>query len=760
MTINIKNNAQLFIDTERISISSVSPSVTYIKNKTKNILEISGKQECYPQVNTFLGATTKNVKFRADNGDCKLEYSVLTTSRGIILEATFQNMLDTPINLCEFLMFKSKENGLICEGNPKEWWMSSLPYCAKSGSLEDKLESANEILEKYWKAFGMPVPIKMSDAPLHCDGRWRSYTDYLTLYTQKGNVGMFVGPEGKPCADLIFHSFVDNGKVMLSILSDMTNIEVLPGQTRYAQSVAILFEPYQLATHTLLTHIAQTHGSRTHIPPVTGWCSWYDLFANITDETISKTTDAILSSDFSIEVIQVDDGFQKTVGDWSYNSKFPNGLESFVKKVKSNGVVPGIWLAPLAVHESTGIVDKNSHWFQHDKNGDLLGENNNWGSKGRWLDPTHPEAKEFIREIIRDFVGQGFKYFKIDFNSLNSEAYYFDKSKTRLEIYRDLYKLYREEIGEDSYLLSCSGLQRGTVGYVDASRIGPDTGFTWSADHNCTILEAIRTTGATAVVNGIFYANDPDVTYLRSVEPEKKSSYYDLSEDELITWHSFMGLLGGLVLISEPIEKKEVMEKKRMFDILCPPSKDKGISFDFGTSRNHTQFGTISQRSYGDFATILLWNDKEIPSDKKLSTTGLEMIEAPYYIWSFWDKKYMGLYKEEYATPQLEPHSCQVIRITPKNTTGLPQIIGSDLHISCGGADISDVRATHDSLEIELTNAGADEGNIFFTAKFVPNSISGIGCIIRSVEKISEEIYCISISGRAKSKAQIITIKK
>ena len=48
---------------------------------------------------------------------------------------------------------------------------------------------------------------------------------------------------------------------------------------------------------------------------------------------------------------------------------------------------------------------------------------------------------------------------------------------------RDLYRLYRDEIGEDSYLMSCTGFNRATVGLSHASRIGPDSCALWNASH-------------------------------------------------------------------------------------------------------------------------------------------------------------------------------------------------------------------------------------------------------------------------------------
>ena len=105
------------------------------------------------------------------------------------------------------------------------------------------------------------------------------------------------------------------------------------------------------------------------------------------------------------------------------------------------------------------------------------------------LDPTNPDVAAFITTSLRNMYRKGYRYFKIDFNNLPLMGVrLFNPKMTRLQAQRELFRLYREAIGPESYLMACNPDQRLFVGYADANRIGPDClpfdGFTqkWASD--------------------------------------------------------------------------------------------------------------------------------------------------------------------------------------------------------------------------------------------------------------------------------------
>jgi alpha-galactosidase len=73
--------------------------------------------------------------------------------------------------------------------------------------------------------------------------------------------------------------------------------------------------------------------NKTTAPRV--WCSWYSLYTVIDEEILFEIFDGL--SDLPFDVLQVDDGWQVSIGDWEANKKFPSGMNALAEKIKSTG---------------------------------------------------------------------------------------------------------------------------------------------------------------------------------------------------------------------------------------------------------------------------------------------------------------------------------------------------------------------------------------------------------------------------------------
>ena len=361
----------------------------------------------------------------------------------------------------------------------------------------------------------------------------QTVSDFLTLYTAQGRTGVTFGAVGT-AADVEFHIAADR---TLTITSEMTDVVVAPGESRASEHVVIIAAPYHDAVQSLLAQIAATHGTRTDRGALYGWCSWYHKGMAVAARDVTEF--AKVARKLPVQVIQIDDGYQKARGDWRPNAKFPGGWAPVLQQIHTAGAHAGIWLAPVLVDEALGFEKKHPAWFQRDATGKSFGH----------LDPTHPGARRFIRAIIRRHRRLGFTYFKIDFTFINAHARFHDPTKTRYQVFRDLYQLYRDELGDDIYLLACLvAFRRAVVGLADAVRIGVDSMAVWQESHGICISRCIPAIGATAATNQVLFANDPDVTYTWP---------HNLTTAEWQTWHSFVGLLGGTAMISEPLHVGE-----------------------------------------------------------------------------------------------------------------------------------------------------------------------------------------------------------
>ncbi len=463
---------------------------------------------------------------------------------GFTVQASFTNGSSEPIRLRSLILVDGADDALVVAGEPKEWFLNTLASSQRVADLATNLPSADDVTRRIWAAFNMPVSGKLGLDERDADGRWRAYRDWATLYTDQGARGLAIGATGEPLADLDLAFRVEGGTVRTTFASEMSEVRVDSGETRPGQELAVLWGPHDYCVEALFRAVAISHGARTHRGTAAGWCSWYHYSKSVSAADVLGLAEPVDQERLPSPVIQVDDGWQRQVGDWRTNERFAEGWEPVVAAIRQARATPGIWLAPTMVHESTEVYRDHPDWFQRDAAGGLVGQMGNWGGVSRRLDPSNPAVKAWLSALMRDVRAQGFTYVKIDFNTIEDGVRFHDPKRTAFQVLRDLYALYREALGEETYLLGCIGMKRAVCGLVDAARIGPDSSAIWRSANPCNIEDCIRATTATSLANGILWLNDPDVAY---VKPRSV-----LSEGENRTWLGQVALLGGLALTSEP----------------------------------------------------------------------------------------------------------------------------------------------------------------------------------------------------------------
>ncbi len=623
---------------------------------------------------------------------------------GVTVQMTFENNTSKPVHLREFVLLQNSSAGLTVTGDPKDWWMSTL----------DSHDSAT----------GGFHP----SGDLATLGE-RQFLDSMTLYTARGAKGLLMGATGPAVSDVRFFCQIEKGGVGLKVTSEMNDVIVDPGETRCSEEVLLLDQPFDKAAPELFRWLAASHGSRTARGPLTGWCSWYGKGKNIDAKFIGEVCESVQANRdrIPLDVIQIDDGWQKAYGDWEVDrNKFPDGMKAVADQIRAAGAIPGIWLCPVRSSKEGAHPD---------------------GQANEYLDPSDPAVQAFVRKALTDRVAEGYRYFKLDFLWVRDLKTRHDWKKTRLEIARDIYKVYRESIGEESYLLACvGGFNRACFGFADAARIGTDTsGSMKNLYVGCCLADCINATGTTALSAGILFANDPDVTYLRIG-----------TKPLLRTWYSYVGLLGGIAMTSEPLPALDGAAL-RNFERLIPPAPDKGRAFDGQTDPWHRQFGFVAQRPWGNFASVLLWNPDNQPADLPLKGVPLEALGGKFHVWSFWDEKYLGVSDESFVAESIPVQGPALLRLS-QVADNLPVLVGSNLHIGMGSAEIKDIQATPQGMTITLTDAGARDGKLYVHSTRPLTLASAQGCQA-SVAPAGENIYCVTLAGRQRNSPNVISLK-
>ncbi|MDB5456139.1 MAG: alpha-galactosidase [Caulobacter sp.] len=297
---------------------------------------------------------------------------------------------------------------------------------------------------------------------------------------------------------------------------------------------------------------------------ITGWCSWYSLYAAIDEAVILDHLAA--AGDFRdrhqvpLDVFLVDDGFTPEMGDWlQVKPQFPRGMGPLVEDIAQAGFVPGLWIAPFMVGNRSRLFAEHPDWVVRERaTGEPLTHMRFYG-EFRWhkrseeyypLDITHPDAEAYIRKVFRTWRAWGVGYFKTDFMSCGAEygpdrAVWHEPGLSRIAIWRRMANLIREEIGEALWLGCGCPLWAG-VGLVDAMRIGRDIGVSWEGDYSAESLLRDQVTRNHA--SGLLWQADPDCILLRD-------RFHDLDDEQVRSLAAFAGLSGGVLMTSDKLDE-------------------------------------------------------------------------------------------------------------------------------------------------------------------------------------------------------------
>ncbi len=221
--------------------------------------------------------------------------------------------------------------------------------------------------------------------------------------------------------------------------------------------------------------------------PVYGSNNWYYAYGDSSEKEILSDTDYVLNltkGAANPPYMVIDDCWQEhhrlneyNRGPWrSGNSKFPD-MKTLAKKLTQKGVYPGIWLRFLQ-NEDDAIKEE----WRLPLNG--------------CLDPTHPDALEYIRQDVRRICEWGYKLIKHDFSTYDlfgrwgfemnpmvteNGWHFYNQSLTSAEVVKLLYQTIYDITKEyETLIIGCNTIGHLGAGLMHINRTGDDTsGLTW-----------------------------------------------------------------------------------------------------------------------------------------------------------------------------------------------------------------------------------------------------------------------------------------
>ncbi|MEJ2010815.1 MAG: alpha-galactosidase [Anaerolineales bacterium] len=436
----------------------------------------------------------------------------------------------------------------------------------------------------------------------------------------------------------------------------------------------------------------QLNAARIRPEVPVGWCSWYYYFGHLTDEDVYEHVEWIAENArrLPLKLVQIDDGFQAQVGDWFERAdSFPSDMKTISAAIRSQGLEPGIWLAPFLAHPSSRIAHDHPDWILRDARGRPVNPGWGWNSFPRVLDITHPQVLEHLSSLISTAAHDwNFSYLKLDFLYAGAlPGQYHDSHVTRAEAFVHALRIIREAAGEDVFLVGCGAPLGPAIGFVDTMRIGPDVAPSWyprlgpvsrlikNEAGLPSVRNAIRNTIARRGMHGRWWINDPDCLLVRTENS-------NLSTDEVQSLLTAVAFSGGSVLLSDRLP--DLTEERIQWAArLLPPLPRAARCISWQAADDTHVLALEMGGAAGDriLLSILNLSDRNVNLEIARSRLGLESGKDIHCL-DFWRSRYNRIDAADELRFEAEPHACRVLAL--RQVTAGPQWVGSTIHISQG----------------------------------------------------------------------------
>jgi alpha-galactosidase len=498
--------------------------------------------------------------------------------------------------------------------------------------------------------------------------------------------------------------------------------------------------------------VAAVNDVSLHFESSVGWCSWYHAFESVSEKWMMDNISWASSNweRIPLEVIQLDDGFEKQVGDWTeWKDTFPNGIKPICTEIRAAGFRPGIWIAPFVAKRGSEIARKKPEWILRNRCSFPVNPGFLWNSFPYVLDITRPAVIEHLRDLIRYYVEElGFEYLKLDFLYAGAlPGIRFDPSLTRAQGLYQAFMVIKDAAGEEVELLGCGCPIGSGIGVFDSMRIGPDVAPHWKPYYKGIerLLEkeqgfpstrnAILTTVNRYPMHGRWWVNDPDCLIVRSTDN-------DLTEAEVKTLASVIAMSGGALFLSDDLP---TLAEGRLNWLarLIPLLPQSAIAVDWFDTSHPSKFVMDMESGIGLWKLIMLINWADQPADLvlKLKDFNLE-IESDYHLFDFWNEDYRRVSKLDVPLKDVPPHGVRLLSLREVRVE--PQWLGDTLHIS-QGLIVKDWQVKSDHLYAKLDLGRKASGKAWIALQNSPKSVRLENQDL-AWEKIVADIYQVELN--------------
>jgi hypothetical protein len=435
------------------------------------------------------------------------------------------------------------------------------------------------------------------------------------------------------------------------------------------------------------------HGVKLN-PIINGWCNWFITYSNPTEEIILQNAEFIAKhlKPYGLEWVQLDDGYERAFGDWVGNKRFPHGMKWLAQQIRKMGLKPGIWLAPYLISKGTEVAEKHPDWLIKNTDGSTfeIKQRADYG-----LDITHPEARKWFFNLFKTVAEDwGYDFIKTDFveRSILAAPKYHDPTLSRAQVYRLGAQTMREAIGPRRHLLDC-GPAWEALGLVDSMRIELDIGTHW-AQYVKNITSSAPAMAHRYYLNGRLWINDVDHLGMKQ-----------LTIPQARTAASIIALSGGTTISGDDLPKLDV-ERVEILKKVLPAYGESARPVDLFDNPYPEIFSLPVKNDREHWQLLGYFNyDETATKERTVELVQLELDPRKTYLaYEFWTQKFLG---EIRTRLPLHFESATVNVVALREKTGVPQILGTDRHITQGGVELQQVGWTAETLTLAGKALGA-----------------------------------------------------
>lgn len=460
------------------------------------------------------------------------------------------------------------------------------------------------------------------------------------------------------------------------------------------------------------------------------FCTWYYYGLTVSYDDVRRNLNLIKEKKLPFDVFQIDEGWEKTLGEWERNEKFPIPMEDVAQEIKDAGYIPGIWTSPFVAKETATVWKEHPDWILRRRNNEAAIFHMN-DTTYYIFDITNSATWDYFEKLYHKLTFEwGYTYHKLDFTRASvivCDGVYHDDTITLAQAYTQAVRAIRRGMGEDSYFLMCGGLYDPLIGIVDAQRTGSDVLSMWSSNINKdgkTAPFTIKQSLLRYYMNE-WWNNDPDALMIR-INPEMERglrlTYGLLNDDEVKTVVLNQLTGGGIVCSTEPLDK---IAPERLYEIrhILPIVRVKSEPADVMVNERFPYCvklilmekaackGACScvYRSVGKsvYYVLINWSDTEdmpvsFELTREMLTKEMDM-DGSFVISEFYERQYhVGVaVNDKVEFKPIKPHASTIIKITQQEDA--PIVAASDGHFLMG-AELDELTAENGALKLSVNN--------------------------------------------------------